>query len=81
MLEKFLSTLGGRRKSDTEIVCKCPAHPDKTPSLSVSLKDGKILFYCFAGCSQNSVFKALKDLSLIESRPTTITPIGNYLRK
>ena len=79
MLEKFLAVLGGKRKSDSQIVCNCPAHPDKSPSLSVTLSsDGKILFYCFAGCSQSAVLKALKDLGLFESKPKTI---NSYLKR
>jgi DNA primase len=79
MLEKFLAVLGGKRKSETQVVCKCPAHPDKSPSLSVTLTtDGKILFYCFAGCSQSSVMNALKNLGLFESQNKTI---NSYLKR
>lgn len=46
----------------------CPAHDDKNPSLSITDKDGKILFYCHAGCSQDDVIDALKRLGLREDR-------------
>ena len=45
----------------------CPAHPDRSPSLSVSDKNGKILVHCFAGCSQESVIGALRDMGLWHS--------------
>lgn len=38
----------------------CPAHDDKSPSLSIKLlPDGKILLHCFAGCSYVDVTEAL----------------------
>ncbi|MFA5187097.1 MAG: phage/plasmid primase, P4 family [Patescibacteria group bacterium] len=38
---------------------RCPAHDDKSPSLSVSLEAGKILMHCHAGCSLEQVCSAL----------------------
>lgn len=44
---------------------KCPAHDDKNPSLSISEgQNGKILFYCHAGCGQEGVISALQDMGL-----------------
>lgn len=40
-------------------MCCCPAHDDRTPSLSVSLGRKAILFHCFAGCSNEEVLVAL----------------------
>lgn len=40
--------------------CRCPAHDDATPSLSVRLGDSAILFHCFAGCTPVEVMKALQ---------------------
>ena len=42
----------------------CPAHDDKTPSLSIQDASGKVLVYCHAGCSQDEVIGALRDLGL-----------------
>lgn len=63
--------LGGLSKVKTTgksdwIAC-CPAHADKSPSLTISEKsDGRILLHCFAGCSADEVMGAigmeLKDL-------------------
>jgi hypothetical protein len=39
----------------------CPGHEDRTPSLSVSEKNGKILVKDFGGCSQDRVISALKE--------------------
>lgn len=41
-------------------LCRCPAHGDKSPSLSIKETDeGNVLFYCFAGCSFTSIIDAL----------------------
>lgn len=38
----------------------CPAHPDKTASLSVrELDDGRVLVHCFAGCSVHEVVSSV----------------------
>lgn len=57
-LGKFNSTAGG-------FVAPCPAHDDKTPSLSISDgKDGKVLVHCHAGCDQQLVIDTLKGRNL-----------------
>jgi hypothetical protein len=39
---------------------RCPAHDDKEPSLDVELsKEGKIRFYCWAGCKPKDIIQAL----------------------
>lgn len=38
----------------------CPAHDDEHPSLSLELRGGRLLWKCFAGCSQEAVAAALK---------------------
>jgi hypothetical protein len=41
-------------------MCQCPAHDDTSPSLKISTgRDGKVLWYCHAGCSQEQVRSAL----------------------
>ena len=37
----------------------CPVHDDKKASLSVTLKDDKILMFCHAGCGMESVAESL----------------------
>lgn len=49
--------------------CRCPAHDDGTPSLSVRLGDRAILFHCFAGCETTEVLKALDRMHLHDRGP------------
>jgi 5S rRNA maturation endonuclease (ribonuclease M5) len=38
---------------------QCPAHPDNSPSLSVTPIDGQVLIYCHAGCDTADVLAAV----------------------
>lgn len=55
----FARALGGRR-SGSCWMARCPAHQDRTPSLSITERGGKLLVYCHAGCSQSAVIEALR---------------------
>jgi hypothetical protein len=46
----------------------CPAHEDEHPSLSIDERGAKVLFKCWAGCSQAEVIAALRDRRLWRSR-------------
>ena len=70
--ESLTKALGGRW-SGSSGVCRCPGHSDKSPSLSVrDGDDDNILTHCFAGCSPEAVWAALRDRGLVdraEGRP------------
>ena len=58
------------KKSGNSWICRCPAHDDSSPSLSI--RDGdkdKLLLDCHAGCSFEEVLSALKNLGLINGKP------------
>ena len=55
---EIVDSLGGTWRRNRGM-CRCPAHDDRTPSLSVSLGQQAILFHCFAGCSRAEVISAL----------------------
>jgi len=59
-LEFAAKQLRGYRKGSGWMCC-CPAHDDRTPSLSLDLKAGRLLTHCFSGCSPQDVWDALKD--------------------
>lgn len=53
-LEKVRQTGRGRW-----IAC-CPAHPDKTPSLTIAeCDDGRVLAHCFSGCGFDAIVDAI----------------------
>ena len=49
---------------NNRFVACCPAHDDRTPSFTANDVNGKILVKCFAGCTQEEVIGALRDLGL-----------------
>ena len=51
--------------SATRGMCRCPAHEDGTPSLSVTgTQDGRVLLHCFAGCDGRDVIAVLRHMKL-----------------
>jgi len=44
-------------------MCRCPAHADRTPSLSVRIGDRSLLFKCFAGCTGVEIMRAIRRLN------------------
>lgn len=68
--------------SGSGFVARCPAHTDRSPSLSIREgSDGRVLLHCFAGCSVESVCDALKiRVSNLFSGPGTIQPKPRAVR-
>ena len=54
-VEAMLALLGAGRGD----MRRCPAHPDKSPSLSVREGERGILLHCFAGCTLEDICRAL----------------------
>ncbi len=58
--ETLAKALGGR-KAGRGWTARCPAHDDRTPSLSLcDADDGKVLVCCHAGCDQDKVISNLQ---------------------
>ncbi|MDR2187100.1 MAG: hypothetical protein LBE62_03485 [Azonexus sp.] len=78
-IDKLLSRLDGVRRTGPDTwMTKCPAHEDRSASLSIrALDDGRTLVHCFAGCSVHEVVSAagmtLSDL-MPPRQPATGTP-------
>jgi hypothetical protein len=56
--EEILRRLDRVHKSGAGWVARCPAHEDRTPSLSITVENGKALLYCHAGCTLESIVGA-----------------------
>ncbi len=57
---EIVQRLGAKPAGPSGWIARCPAHSDRTPSLSISEgNDGRILLKCFAGCTNNSIVSAM----------------------
>lgn len=60
MIDKLLSRLDGVKQTKPDAwIAKCPAHDDRSPSLSIRDAGGQILIHCFGGCKALDVVHAV----------------------
>ena len=77
LLERIIPHLDKRKmrvratKDGKQVMARCPFHDDDEPSLSLTLRNGKLLAYCFV-CG--NVYDRL--LELIDIQPATARPIA-----
>jgi len=80
---QILNRLQGVRPSRDGWIARCPAHEDRSPSLSIKEGNGgRILVHCFSGCTIEAICAAIgiKVADLFsESRP--YEPRPSILRK
>lgn len=58
--EKFVQRLSKVKGRNGSWTACCPAHEDKSPSLSVrEADDGRVLVHCFGGCDVHTVLGAV----------------------
>ena len=72
-----------RRSGDDRAMARCPAHEDKTPSLSIRLTHDKVLLHDFAGCTPEAVCGAvgIEARELFAPDPDRWTPDPNQPRR
>ena len=56
---RLVERLGGRWSGSAGL-CRCPAHDDRRPSLSVRVGRTSLLLHCFAGCSAADILRSLR---------------------
>jgi hypothetical protein len=73
-VETLLSRLEGVKPAGPgRWIARCAAHEDRSPSLSArELDDGRLLIFCFAGCSAADILAAV-GLSLADLFPERLT--------
>lgn len=77
----IVKSLGGDWKP-SGAMCRCPAHDDHRPSLSVRVGEHSILFKCFAGCSTVDIIRALRgDRQRIPSTDSVATTSDGHERQ
>ncbi len=61
IIDVLLERLDGvKRTGKGKYISRCPAHNDKTPSLSVNvIPDGRILIHCHTGCAPGDVMNSV----------------------
>jgi hypothetical protein len=71
------------RPSGAGFIARCPAHADRSPSLSIlEGHNGRALIHCFAGCSVERVCDALKiKVSDLFAEPGTAEPKSRAVRE
>lgn len=65
---RLVERLGGRWTASGGM-CRCPAHDDRRPSLSVRAGRTRLLLHCFAGCTAAEVLRALGRSGMLEPEP------------
>jgi hypothetical protein len=82
--EQIAKQLGNAKKANGQWVASCPVpshgkgNGDKNPSLSIHIgDDGKPLFHCHGGCSQEEVFNTIKDRNLLPELTERPDPLAN----
>ena len=50
---------GIKQTGHDRYLSKCPAHEDRSPSLSITTAPDKILLHCHAGCSPQSIVESV----------------------
>ncbi|MGY8706634.1 toprim domain-containing protein [Bradyrhizobium sp. 18BD] len=80
-IEQIAMACGHAKRTASGFMCRCPAHDERTASLSLGYgRDGIVLVHCFGGCSQASVIDALKGLGMwphvVGPRKVSKTPVS-----
>lgn len=78
-IETLISRLDGVKETGNgKYLASCPAHDDKSPSLSIrETDDGRVLLHCFAGCQTEDVLAAV-GLTFADVMPERIGTEHSY---
>ena len=69
-----------RQRGADQYMAKCPAHQDRTASMSVKeTDDGRILIHCFAGCGTDAILGAI-GLEMTDLMPERVSHYAPQVR-
>jgi len=72
----------GRHRAGATWMARCPAHDDRSPSLSISAgNDGKVLVRCHAGCDQRDLIAVLQARGLWQTTGRALGVARNPRRR
>lgn len=71
--DRVVARLRGVRETPDGCISQCPAHKDKTPSLSISSSQDGVLIYCHAGCDTKNIVAAM-DLGMRDLYDEPLSP-------
>lgn len=75
LLNRVIDATSAKPKAGGGYIGHCPAHDDKSPSLSIDVVDGRILVKCWAGCTQESVIGELRaEGAWYDTKPPVLSP-------
>lgn len=72
--------LGVRKTGPATWIARCPAHDDKSPSITVTEVEDRILIHCFAGCDVHSIVAAV-GMEITDLFPDRLEPHGQLKRR
>ena len=73
--QRITKKLGGRWDGRSGMA-RCPAHRDRSPSLSISAGTNTVLLHCFAGCDFVDVIRAVRAEGALETGHLPTDPTG-----
>jgi DNA primase len=75
-IETFVGLLDGAKQTRRGWQARCPAHADKSPSLTICEgQDHRLLIHCFGGCTVTEICTALH-LTLRDLFPNSEKPVS-----
>jgi hypothetical protein len=77
LLGHLPAQVDGRQNGRRRLMVRCPAHDDRSPSLSIEHKHDRTLIHCFAGCEAERVVEAigLTLTDLYDDRVPDVVPL------
>src|SRR5215472_14636310 len=77
---QIAAALGGARRSGEWWSCRCPAHDDRSPSLSLRDGDRGLIVRCWAGCDPRDIIAELRRCGVLDGPAEYRPPVAAVVR-